>query len=746
MRGAKLTNELLQKELEQKSSIEEIMRIYNVSRGCVERRIKRHKLVYREYKNTLTKLFLEKEYLVNKRTTKNIAKQFGVSDVTIVNWLKKYEIKRAEPSSYLKGRTLSQAHKDKIRKNAPRGVDHPLYGKRGSLAPCYKRPEDRKQSLYSSIRKSTRYKEWRMAVFTRDNFKCTNIECDGKDKTIIVDHIIPFAVIVNAAKLNADNLDTKINSVGLLWDPDNGRTLCNTCHIKTPTFAGGTKRILKEGTKMLSELFEDIEKLYVEKQSVYGHVDKKILECLKQFYPNGIPVNAYEEFAMVSKILEKLSRITNPNIPQASKNDAYKDLAGYSMLQLAKSGNSIDVKHPSIPTEGVKITANNEEFAESVVKVLNEELDKKYSERAKLFAELKDVFDDLQAKKTRCFIRTIGPLKETNPNFTLSKFGRIVSVNYNKDYMSLGNVALDHGYLGADLETIHFDQVLEIEAMDDRFGKAEYKTLWTHPERIELNKTSSFDHKFAVAVDKLQQAISDPSTQLWAQVQQAMDDQGVEKLSDLKDDLSIEGSVTAQPLPKSIEEKAVEIQEWLSKNTSYPTADEITVWQTLPSGVSYAFNQEALVKLLSAGDIVRFKDLTKLVDGAEHEWEVERVLDSIVFLKDDTDSYEPNALKCVDLTQSSNTLQKKIVVKFKSEQDKKNWLELAKTSVATPDQVVDKLIDMYKLQTEETVLARAKERNHKLIGYQDISSVDSDREDAVCSDHDAAYDGAFFPK
>lgn len=67
------------------------------------------------------------------------------------------------------------------------------------------------------IRNSFQYKEWRKAVFERDNYTCQ--ECGVRGGVILnADHIKPFALFP-----------------GLRFELNNGRTLCKSCHLKTPT-------------------------------------------------------------------------------------------------------------------------------------------------------------------------------------------------------------------------------------------------------------------------------------------------------------------------------------------------------------------------------------------------------------------------------------------------------------------------------------------------------------------------------
>ena len=82
----------------------------------------------------------------------------------------------------------------------------------------------RKEPENQIIRKSLRYKLWREAVFTRDEYTCQFCGKIGGDMQ--ADHIKPFALFPE-----------------LRFDTDNGRTLCKPCHRKTPTYGASGKRL-----------------------------------------------------------------------------------------------------------------------------------------------------------------------------------------------------------------------------------------------------------------------------------------------------------------------------------------------------------------------------------------------------------------------------------------------------------------------------------------------------------------------
>lgn len=112
-------------------------------------------------------------------------------------------IKKPGVSEKLTGRKLTQEHKEKIRKNLPRGNKHHAW--KGGITP-----------KHILIRNGIEIKEWRKKVFERDDYTCK--ECgirsgNGKKVYLEAHHIKRFSEFPE-----------------LRFDTNNGITLCNTCH------------------------------------------------------------------------------------------------------------------------------------------------------------------------------------------------------------------------------------------------------------------------------------------------------------------------------------------------------------------------------------------------------------------------------------------------------------------------------------------------------------------------------------
>lgn len=136
----------------------------------------------------------------------------------------------------LTGRPVSQQTRDKLRSKrlgmkldktwrenlskAHMGIKRPDLC--GTSHPNWKGGTTSKRQLLCHTRE---YKDWRMAVFTRDNYTCQ--WCSVRGGKLHADHIKPVSLFPE-----------------LVFELRNGRTLCMSCHRKTSSW-GGTKKCLQ---------------------------------------------------------------------------------------------------------------------------------------------------------------------------------------------------------------------------------------------------------------------------------------------------------------------------------------------------------------------------------------------------------------------------------------------------------------------------------------------------------------------
>lgn len=88
-----------------------------------------------------------------------------------------------------------------------------------------------KTAIQTKVRNSLEIKNWRRAVFERDNYTCKI--CLKRGSRLVADHILPFSVFPE-----------------LRFDVANGRTICRECDKKSDTYGG--KAILKYKNKQFA--------------------------------------------------------------------------------------------------------------------------------------------------------------------------------------------------------------------------------------------------------------------------------------------------------------------------------------------------------------------------------------------------------------------------------------------------------------------------------------------------------------
>jgi hypothetical protein len=92
------------------------------------------------------------------------------------------------------------------------------------------------------IRNSREYKKWRSEILKMDDYTCKI--CKQRGRKLHVDHYPKsFSLLLRRNKIDAYDKAMVCNE---LWDINNGRTLCKTCHEQTENFGG--KGLMREKT------------------------------------------------------------------------------------------------------------------------------------------------------------------------------------------------------------------------------------------------------------------------------------------------------------------------------------------------------------------------------------------------------------------------------------------------------------------------------------------------------------------
>lgn len=113
-----------------------------------------------------------------------------------------------------KGRKRTEEMKALMRKNAPR--EEQSHSWKGGKSP-----------LNYRLRRSSWMKDWRNAVFARDNWTC--VDCGSRGGILNAHHLVPFKDITDYIFTKTRDFEEIIKWPGL-WDISNGVTLCVGCH------------------------------------------------------------------------------------------------------------------------------------------------------------------------------------------------------------------------------------------------------------------------------------------------------------------------------------------------------------------------------------------------------------------------------------------------------------------------------------------------------------------------------------
>jgi len=148
--------------------------------------------------------------------------------------------KKRAPSSEESRKKMSKASKGhRVSQKTIDAVSKLNKGKFGKTHPKW--TEQKKRPLYKAVRSLFKYREWRTAIFTRDNFTC--VLCSKTGVYVEADHYpVRFVDILRKNKI--ETVDQALECKKL-WDVGNGRTLCKPCHLKTITW-GRKPRLQKD--------------------------------------------------------------------------------------------------------------------------------------------------------------------------------------------------------------------------------------------------------------------------------------------------------------------------------------------------------------------------------------------------------------------------------------------------------------------------------------------------------------------
>jgi transposase len=196
----------------------------------------------------ISKEDLEDLYFVDGLSYSEIEKKLNLKRGVIYHWFKKYEIKSRSYSEAGKGRKFTEEHKNKIASSnskphteeRKKNISNAHLGKKISkehkdkirlkllgLRVGHNHPMWRGGTsiMRNRLRQSYVYKNWRNVIYERDNYTCQL--CFSSKKYLNCHHIETFSSIVDRYKL--ESYDDYLNCL-LLWDIDNGITLCKNCH------------------------------------------------------------------------------------------------------------------------------------------------------------------------------------------------------------------------------------------------------------------------------------------------------------------------------------------------------------------------------------------------------------------------------------------------------------------------------------------------------------------------------------
>ena len=89
---------------------------------------------------------------------------------------------------------------------------------------------------------------------------------------------------------------------------------------------------------MYEERALEIARMIEEKQQVYGDAYPKVAQCLAALYPQGVRPDQYQELSYLTRILEKLCRVSQrcSETRGLETESPFKDIVGIAFLAMLK--------------------------------------------------------------------------------------------------------------------------------------------------------------------------------------------------------------------------------------------------------------------------------------------------------------------------------------------------------------------------------------------------------------------------
>lgn len=131
------------------------------------------------------------------------------------------EEQRKKLSLAKKGKPLSEKQLNSVRESAKKRRGKNAYQWKGGIV-----------NVVIQIRNSYKYKEWRQAIYVRDDFTCQ--KCNVRGGKLEAHHLKGFAPLLDEAREALPLLDIYDAAMVYtpMWDIGNGITLCKSCHHK----------------------------------------------------------------------------------------------------------------------------------------------------------------------------------------------------------------------------------------------------------------------------------------------------------------------------------------------------------------------------------------------------------------------------------------------------------------------------------------------------------------------------------